>query len=330
MTVSSNTVKRLLKVALVGAPNAGKSTLLNKLIGSHVSAVSRRAHTTKRNTLGVLTHNDTQIEFWDSPGVVTFSHLVKHRLESSHIDDPRMACQKCDLIAVMLDVTNPREQKRLNKGILSLLNGHPQCKSILVMNKVDIFKDKRMLLDIGQRLTRGCIDGKKTILTKTMALGPDKDEDGYEIGYKNFSQVHSISALTDDGLEILRDSLIELANPVEMWPHGPDYITNLTHKSIVDSILRGKVLDYVEHEVPYLVKFKYLTLGYDELRSLNVNLQLICPERYMIGKILGKAGVNISRIVEDARNSISKNLACDVKLIIDVISSQEKTNQRRL
>lgn len=368
MSSKSVDFKRLLKVALIGAPNAGKSTLLNRLVGTDVSSVSKKVHTTRRNVFGVYTRQETQLEFYDSPGLITRQHLLKHQLEDSLYYDPKAACQKCDLIAVVVDASNIREQRRLNKGVIELLTQYPNIKSFLVMNKVDLVKDKRMMLDMGTRLTQGCLEGhlimdKNNIarlsyerirelnltahLPKSNLMSPKSSKPAQldnkyvieldnpqtnmnnknplddinnpdRIGYKNFSQVFSISALKDDGIENFRNKLIELAYPVERWPHNADFVSNVTTREVVGSIIRGKIMDYVEYEVPYLVKLNFLKLSYDDYGSLHVTLLIDCPRKYMVPRVLGKAGTVIARVIEESRDIISKNFGCDVNLNIEV------------
>lgn len=359
--------KFLLRVAFIGCPNAGKSTILNKIIGSDISVVSSKVHTTRKNVLGVYTSGQSQLEFYDSPGLVTRKHLLRHRLEDSFLSDPELAVHRCDLIAVVVDAANERERWRLNRATLRLLEDHLDKMSVLVLNKVDLVKDKRFLLDIGTRLTQGFIEGESSIEPKTIkklareevlrlnltahldqdtlsqymeetrprpkhkyvidldakAAGVDAEpiENEYNpdrIGFKNFSRLFSTSAINDDGIAELRDYLISRALPVEEWPHGPDYVTNQNTRDIVHGIIRGRVLDHTEHEVPYLVSYKYSSCGYDEMGSLHVHLTILCPNRYMIARVLGKGGASISRIVSESRELICKTLGCDVKLDIQV------------
>jgi GTP-binding protein Era len=349
--------KKLLRVALVGAPNAGKSTLLNKLICSEISCVSNKVHTTRRNMLGVYTEDTTQLEFYDSPGVVTKKHLLRHHLEDSLLRDPEEASRRCDLIAVVVDASNLRDSKRLNRSVLSMLKEHPDKTSYLILNKIDLVKSKRLLLDIGSRLTEGHLGGKRVLdpefirrmLVKSkfspqnikptsphvIELGKNKfDElesregcdqmDTYEnfLGFRNFSRVFSISALQDDGVDHLRESLLELARPVESWPHGPDYLTDESLKDVVHAIIRGKVMDSVDNQIPYVIKYKYLQVKHDDLGSLHIDLELTVPKKYMAGKLLGQHGSVIFDIINESREKISQVLACDVKLNITVSSKE--------
>lgn len=340
-------VKRLLKVALIGAPNAGKSTILNKLVMTDISCVSNKVHTTRKNVLGVYTENDAQLEFYDSPGLVTRQHVLKHHLEDSLLNDPAIASQRCDLIAVVVDASNPRGTRRLDKGISKILQDHDDKKSCLILNKVDLVKEKRLLLDIGLRLSEGHLNGRclldKAQLSKLLLHRQDapiktsspfvielnKDSsDNQEIhrplGYRNFTQIFSISATQDDGIDELRENLLSLAEPVETWPHGPEYLSNQTTKEIVHSTIRGNVMDSVDHEIPYVIKYKYLQCKYDDLGSLHIDLELLVPKRYMVGKLLGQHGIVIFKIINESREKISTLLACDVKLNITVNTNEAK------
>lgn len=359
-----NAIKKLLRVAIIGCPNAGKSTLLNKLVGADISAVSNKVHTTRKNTIGVYTQADAQLEFYDSPGLVTRKHLLRHRLEDSFLTDPGKAIHRCDMIAVIVDASNERERWRLNREILSLLKDHSDKMSILVLNKVDLVKDKRFLLDIGTRLTQGFLEGRSCIEKYTLKRmtneeilrlnlgahiglttptpiatrkhkyvidlesGTDyqawKPRSPDEIGFKNFTRVYSISALHEEGIDQLKLDLIDKATPVEEWPHGPDYLTNQNTREIVHGVIRGRVLDYVDHEVPYLIKYKYSVCNYDEMGSLHVHMTILCPHKYMVAKVLGQHGVTISRVVSESRDLICKTLGCDVKLDIQVEALAKK------
>jgi len=322
---------------------------------SDISCVSNKVHTTRQNILAAYTEGDTQLEFYDSPGTVTREHLLKHRLEESLITEPKAAVERCDLIAVLVDASNPRERRKINKGVLRMLQDHEDRESILIMNKIDLIKEKRQLLDIGTRLTGGYIENKLVLEdpvlldllrrkplqsqkpTSKYVIELDKDRpddesslqdqsggaDFYEGVYRNFSRVFSISAKEDDGIDNLREALLGMAKPVAQWPHGPEFLSPCNSKDLVNSIIRGKVMDYAEKQVPYLVKYNYRQYMFDEMNSLFIDLQLKVPKKYMVGKLLGQNGVTIFRITNESREKISTTLGCDVKLRIEVTSTEK-------
>lgn len=357
---------KLLRVALLGTPNVGKSTLLNRLVCNEISCVSNKVHTTRKNILGVYTEGDTQLEFFDSPGIIDKQHSAKHNIESTLVRGPEEAALRCDLLAVMVDISNPREQRRLNKGLLSMLYENTGKQSILIMNKIDLIKEKRKLLDLSFTLTQGCIDGKPTrqrygdpldIAKKTPSSENSKGQSGTlhkyvidlnkenrqyvdelpediskptQLGYKNFSQVFSISALNDDGVEELRNHMLSLAKPVNRWPHGPDYLTNQNSQDVAHSIIRGRLMDHVDKAIPYLLIYKYRQFEYDDVGSLHIQLTVKCPESYMVPKVIGEKGVTISRVSADSRDAIANALGADVKLMIQVecLKNIDKSDRR--
>ncbi|XP_064620611.1 GTPase Era, mitochondrial-like [Lineus longissimus] len=150
-----------LKVAIVGAPNAGKSTLTNALLGWRVSSVSSKVHTTRSRINVVLTEMNKQIIFLDTPGMVHPSKRKKHNLEHSLIRDPYSSLYQADIIAVIVDVSVPWVSAGLDKQILKALSIHEDKTAILVLNKVDLLKSKHKLLQLTRLLTEGVIDGTR-------------------------------------------------------------------------------------------------------------------------------------------------------------------------
>ncbi|CAF3347001.1 unnamed protein product [Rotaria socialis] len=149
----------LLKVAIIGAPNAGKSTFVNRLMGWRISSVSKRPHTTRHRITGVLTDANKQIVFLDTPGFVAPWRKKRHNLEKSMILDPHSCLWDADLICVVHDVGNHWLRFKLDEEILKCLYAHPEKEAILILNKVDSIKRKRMLLDITTILTDGSLNG---------------------------------------------------------------------------------------------------------------------------------------------------------------------------
>ncbi|CAL8363677.1 unnamed protein product [Lota lota] len=152
---------RVLKVAIVGSPNAGKSTLSNQLLGRKVFAVSKKVHTTRSKTLGVLTEDATQIILLDTPGLTTPSKVKRHNLESSLLSDPWSTVKEADLMLVMVDVADKWACERLDLEVLKVLAQHPEVPAVLVLNKTDLVKNKSKLLDVTAQLTCGVVNGQK-------------------------------------------------------------------------------------------------------------------------------------------------------------------------
>ncbi|NXO67771.1 ERAL1 GTPase, partial [Phainopepla nitens] len=152
---------RVLRIAVIGAPNAGKSTLCNRLLGRKVFPVSRKVHTTRCQARGVITHQDTQLIILDTPGLTSPLKAKRHNLEEAMLTDPWDSIKHADLVLVLVDVSDHWTRNSLSKEVLKCLSQFPHIPSVLVLNKVDILKKKFLLLEIATDLTEGIVNGKK-------------------------------------------------------------------------------------------------------------------------------------------------------------------------
>ncbi|XP_040194465.1 GTPase Era, mitochondrial [Rana temporaria] len=152
---------KTLKIAVIGAPNAGKSTLSNQLLGRKLFPVSSKVHTTRCQAQGVITESDTQVILLDTPGMVNAVKAKRHNLEKSLRHDPWESVKLADVVLVLVDVSVKWMRKSLHLEVLKCLSQNPAVPSILVLNKVDLLKDKGSLLEITETLTEGMVKGKK-------------------------------------------------------------------------------------------------------------------------------------------------------------------------
>ncbi|NP_001304915.1 GTPase Era, mitochondrial isoform 3 [Homo sapiens] len=126
---------RVLRVVLLGAPNAGKSTLSNQLLGRKVFPVSRKVHTTRCQALGVITEKETQVILLDTPGIISPGKQKRHHLELSLLEDPWKSMESADLVVVLVDVSDKWTRNQLSPQLLRCLTKYSQIPSVLVMNK---------------------------------------------------------------------------------------------------------------------------------------------------------------------------------------------------
>ncbi|NXD29575.1 ERAL1 GTPase, partial [Spelaeornis formosus] len=152
---------RVLRIAVLGAPNAGKSTLCNQLLGRKVFPVSRKVHTTRCKARGVVTHQDTQLIILDTPGLTNPFKAKRHNLDEAMLTDPWDSMKHADLVLVLVDVSDHWTRNSLSKEVLKCLSQFPHIPSVLVLNKVDALKKKFLLLEIATDLTEGIVNGKK-------------------------------------------------------------------------------------------------------------------------------------------------------------------------
>ncbi|RWS28809.1 GTPase Era-like protein [Leptotrombidium deliense] len=334
---------KLNRVAIIGMPNSGKSTITNQLIGVKVSAVSSKVHTTRKNVVGIVVEKDTQIEILDTPGLVTTEHCSRFHLEPSFMNDPHRSAENADLIAVVCDGSNPREREKLNSGILRILYKFRDRPSILVINKVDLLKSKRRLLHFTDVLTEdGFVDGSQSkseynrrvnfdksrlekLFQKTEEhlkgeLEPKKDilmPTRDQKGWAYFSRVFFLSALTGDGMAELKQFLLNTAKP-SPWKYKSALITEQSPKILATNIIREKLLDFCVHEVPYKVNIKIINWELDDLGTLWILVDLLCEKQRHMSLVLGPNGSIISQISRNCQQELSNIFECDVSLKIIV------------
>lgn len=230
---------KLLKVAIIGEANSGKSTLTNCLIGEKVCAVTAVPHTTRRQTVGVFTEGDSQIVLLDTPGIVNLPEARRLKMTREHMRAPIDAIHDADLIAVLLDAADRRRNQVIPETILTSLENHIDLPSILILNKIDNVKTKSVLLDI----------------VHTLMQDREKDDWGYKSigGWSKFEHVFMISARTGDGLEEIKQYFAAKSKPSE-WLFPADTCTDQNFEQIMQEIFREKLLQLYEHEIPWQIR----------------------------------------------------------------------------
>ncbi|NXA25135.1 ERAL1 GTPase, partial [Ibidorhyncha struthersii] len=152
---------KVLRIAIIGAPNAGKSTLSNQLLGRKVFPVSQKVHTTRCKAQGVVTYEDTQLIILDTPGLTSPFKAKRHKLDEAMLTDPWDSMKHADLVLVLVDVSDHWTRNCLSKEVLKCLSQFPDIPSVLVLNKVDLLKKKFILLELVTELTEGIVNGRK-------------------------------------------------------------------------------------------------------------------------------------------------------------------------
>jgi GTP-binding protein Era len=267
-------------VALVGAPNAGKSTLLNTLVGSKISIVSPKVQTTRSRVLGIGMEGDSQILYVDTPGIFT----PKKRLERAMVAAAWQGATDADLVAVLFDAT----QKRIDDDTLGIIEKLKEAgrKALLILNKIDLIRRDR-LLELAQEFA----------------------------GHGIFTDTFMVSALTGDGLEGLLKYIASTV-PAGPWLYPPDQLSDMPERLLAAEVTREKLFLQLHQEVPYATTVE--TESWQEFENGSVRIsQVIYVQRdSQKAIILGKGGARIKSISVASRLELTKMLERPVHLML--------------
>jgi GTPase len=273
-------------VALIGAPNAGKSTLINALVGEKVSIVTRKAQTTRSTVRGVLTKGEAQLIFVDTPGLFA----PKRRLDRAMIGSAWSAAADADALALLVDAHRASAEDEIGEQTLAILDTLKDIRKprVLVLNKIDAM-GREKLLALSARLN---------------AALP-------------FDETFMISALTGDGLEKLTDHLAALI-PESHWLYPEDQITEAPIRAFAAEITREKLFERLHDELPYQATVE--TDSWKDLPNGAARVeQTVFVTRETHRKIvIGEGGRTIKAIGTAARKDIADAHGGKVHLFLHV------------
>ena len=269
-------------VIAVSAPfTAGKSTLVNALVGQKVAIVSAKAQTTRARLMGIALEGEAQIILADTPGLFA----PKRRLDRAMVNAAWEGATEAD--AILLVVDGRKKKKDYLAPILETLAGRRERK-ILVLNKVDETR-KEPLLIAAQELA----------------------------GEGQFDEVFFISALTGDGVPELKTRLAELM-PEGPWHYPEDQVSDASERLLAAEITREQIYRQLHDELPYdsIVRPESYTTRKDG--SLEIHQQIVIARDSQKGIVLGKGGSKLKSIGEAARKELSDLLGVKVHLFLHV------------
>lgn len=268
-------------VALIGRPNAGKSTLLNLLVGEKIAIVSDKPQTTRTRISGVLTREEGQIVFLDTPGIHKPGYALNRRMMTIVSD----ALSSVDLILLMIDASEPMGGG--DRFVLDMMK-KVETPAFLLLNKIDRMKDKSRLLPRIENYTKG----------------------------REFAEVIPVSALTGDGVEMLLSKVFEYL-PEGPPLYAEDELTDQPERVIVAELVREKILRITGEEIPYVtaVVTEQWEDG-DELTRIGCVIYVERSSHRPI--IIGRGGARLKEIGTEARADIEKLLGRHVFLGLHV------------
>jgi len=280
-------------VAVIGAPNAGKSTLVNQLVGQKVAIVSAKAQTTRARLLGIALAGETQIILADTPGIFA----PKRRLDRAMVHAAWEGAQSADAIVLVVD---PVKQRRHEVDpLLESLKDRPERK-LLVLNKVDA-SAKEPLLALAQELT----------------------------GKVDFAEVFFVSALTGDGVPELKAHLASLM-PEGPWHYPEDQVSDASERLLAAEVTREQLYKQLHEELPYDSAVRPESYTRRKDGSVEIRQQIVVGRDSQKPIVLGKRGARIKAIGEEARKELSAILGVPVHLFLHVKVDEKWSESREI
>jgi GTPase len=268
-------------IAVIGAPNAGKSTLVNALVGQKVAIVSAKAQTTRARLMGIAIADEVQIILADTPGLFA----PKRRLDRAMVAAAWEGAQEADAILLVVDARKKRRDYL--EPILESLK-HRKERKILVLNKVDE-TPKEPLLVAAEELTPAA----------------------------GFDEVFFVSALTGDGVAELKARLAALM-PESPWHYPEDQVSDASERLLACEITREQLYRQLHDELPYDSAVRPESYTQRKDGSVEIHQQIVIARDSQKSIVLGKGGAKIKAIGEAARKELAAILGCNVHLFLHV------------
>lgn len=268
-------------VALIGVPNAGKSTLLNSLVGTKVSIVSRKVQTTRALVRGIVIEGTAQIVLVDTPGIFA----PKRRLDRAMVHSAWSGAADADAVCLLVDARKGVDEEV--EAVLARLKDVRRPR-ILILNKIDLIPRER-LLELAAKLN----------------------------GLIPFEQTFMVSALNGDGVETLKRSLAALM-PEGPWLYPEDQVSDAPLRMLAAEITREKIYDRLHEELPYRSTVETDQWQIRPDGSVRIEQTIFVERESQRSIVLGKGGQTIKAIGQAARIEIAEAADAKVHLFLHV------------
>ena len=271
-------------VALIGAPNAGKSTLINAAVGAKVSIVSRKAQTTRTRVRGIALEGDAQIIFVDTPGLFA----PRRRLDRAMVAAAWQGADEADVVVALIDAR--REANGLSEeaeALLAALEAR-RAPKYLALNKIDLV-DRRKLLELAERLNEG----------------------------RRFVATFMISAETGDGVAAMKKALGE-AMPVGPWLYPEDQVSEAPLMALAAEITREKLFERLHDELPYQCTVETESWTVQKDGSARIEQTIFVTRESHKKIVIGEGGKTLKAIGTAARKEIAEANEAPAHLFLHV------------
>jgi len=289
----SEAVTRCGVVAVIGAPNAGKSTLVNALVGQKVAITSAKAQTTRARLMGIALEGQTQIILADTPGIFA----PKRRLDRAMVSAAWEGAHAADAILLVVDAVKLRRHEL--EPLIEGLKNRTERK-LLVLNKVDA-SAKEPLLALAQELTAKA----------------------------DFDDVFFVSALTGDGVAELKARLAGMM-PEGAWHYPEDQVSDASERLLACEITREQLYRQLHEELPYDSAVRPESYKHRPDGSLEIHQQIVVGRDSQKPIVLGKRGARIKAIGEAARLELAELLGVKVHLFLHVKVEENWAESREI
>jgi GTP-binding protein Era len=283
-------------VSFIGRPNAGKSTLLNRLVGSKLAIVSDKPQTTRTRILGVRNYPDAQVVFLDTPGI----HRPLHRMNVRMVDAAIQTIREVDVVGLVMDAAEaPGKGERF---VLDLVKDVP-APVLLILNKIDLIKKTRLLPMIDRLRQEG-----------------------------RFEEIIPISAATGENVDRLEAAILaRLPEGERLYPE--DYLTDQPERFLAAEIVREKLLQFTHAEIPFAsaVVIDRFEEPAGEGGLLKLYCTIVVDRESQKPIVIGRAGEMIKKIGTAAREELERFFAAKVYLDLHVrVKSEWREDDRVL
>jgi len=289
-------MSRCATVALIGRPNAGKSTLSNAILGAHLSIVTPKPQTTRKRVLGIFTDDDTQLIFVDTPGILK----PRYKLQHAMLGYVHESIDESDILCVVVDVVKAAERGTIDDPLIDTLLAKRQgTPTILVLNKMDALRDKQQALVL---IEQARLSGR---YTKAIAISASEEK------------------FVDDLVTMLK----------EYAPEGPfvydaDELSTLPQRFFVAELIREAVFTLFREEVPYATDVTIIEFEERSEGKWYIAADIIVERDTQKAILIGAKGAALKTIGERARAAIEAHLEHPVYLELYVKVRSDWRNDR--
>ncbi|MCL1823852.1 MAG: GTPase Era [Oscillospiraceae bacterium] len=288
-------MKKNVFAALAGRANTGKSTLINLLVGDKVAIVSEKPQTTRTRIQGIITRDETQFVFTDTPGF----HRARNKLSEHMVKHARSSIAGADIVLLLHDCT--KKFTKTDAELIDSLKGL-DLPVILFLNKVDLMKDKTKLLPLIEEYSRVC----------------------------EFEEIMPISALTGENTGHILSVLEHYADEGEHY-FPSDISTNQAEKVWLSEIVREKLLLCMYEEIPHGIAVEIESMEESKTNRgkpiIDMSVVIYCEKDSHKGMIIGKQGENLKKIGKESRLEIEDYMKCKVNIKLWVKVKEDWRNK---